>query len=277
MTRKANQDTNMNNIQDYFAIDDKTYQTNNIVVFDFDDSKSAQFIQEFVIPYRQSYYSDEDLDYEVNEGINTREKAIENKLPTTPNLRSGEFSEILMFFLSCKVLCSDANVTPIKWRWKEHRDAPCHLTDIALLKCNNSENPSTEDYFFSMEVKSAATPIGNRSKESRFNDAIEGALKDKTSRVGKMVAYLTTKYSKERNAEAAKIAKRFDDGTTVQYQRRFSAAVVSERNSLQYHIANIVASNKAKADTEHIALFAVPMQDLKTIYETMYNITPKQG
>ena len=134
----------MDNIQKYFTVDNKTYQKDNIVVFDFDDSKSTLFIQDFVIPFRQSYYSDEDLDYEVNNGINTRDKAIENKLPTTPSLKSGEFCEILMFFLSCKVLHSDANVTPIKWRWKEHRDAPCHLTDIALLKCNNSENNCDE-------------------------------------------------------------------------------------------------------------------------------------
>jgi len=264
-------------MQKYFTKDDITYQADNIVVFDFDDSKSAQFIQDFIIPFRQSYYSDEDLAYEVDERINTREKAIENKLPTTPSLKSGEFCEILMFFLSCNVLCPEANIKPIKWRWKENRDQPCHLADIALLKCNDSANPSTEDYFFTMEVKSAATPIGDKSNNSRFNDAIEGALKDKISRVGKMVAYLTTKYSKERNAYAAKIAKRFEDGTTVQYQRKFSAAVVSERQSLQYHIKNISTSNKTKASSEKIALFAVPMHDLRTKYETMYNLTPKQG
>lgn len=267
----------MNIIENYFKIDNTTYKSDNIVIFDFIDSRASQFIRDFVIPFRQSYYSDADLSFEIDNKINTREEAIRNKLPTNPSLKSGEFSEILMFFLSHKVICPDANVIPIKWQWKEHRDAPCHLTDIVLLKCDDSSNPSTEDYLFSMEVKSAAKPIGNKSKDSKFNSAINGAMKDKISRVGKMVAYLTTHFSKERNVESAKKANRFADGTTVQYKIKFSAAVVSERNSLQYHIANIVSSNKNTAHKEQIALFAVPMQNMKEMYEKIYNITPKLG
>lgn len=267
----------MKRLDTYFRKDAKTYQNKGIIVFDFDDTKSNEFIQNYIIPFRQSYVSDEDLDYEVDNGINTRKDAIENKLPTSPQLKSGEFSEILMFFLACKFICPDANITPIKWHWKEHRDAPCHLTDIMLLKCADKDNPHATDYVCSIEVKSSATPIGPRSNASRMNEAIEGAIKDKNSRIGKMIAYLTTKYAKDRKADMAKLVKRFDDGTTVHYDRHISAAIIVERNSMQYHIKNITAANLVKAQTEQIALFAVPLRELKQMYENLYSITPTKG
>ena len=63
----------------YFRKDSTTYLRQGIVIFDFDDSKSEEFVEDYIIPFRQSYISDEDLDYEIDNGINTRKNAIENK------------------------------------------------------------------------------------------------------------------------------------------------------------------------------------------------------
>lgn len=259
----------------YFREDSATYRSQGIIIFDFDDVKSVEFIQDYIIPFRRSYLSDEDLNYEVNNSINIRKDAIENKLPTLPHLKSGEFGEILMFFLARTFICTDANIAPVKWQWKEHRDAPCHLTDIMLLKCTDSTTPLTTDYVHSIEVKAGATPIG--PNKSRMNDAIEGAHKDKESRIGKMIAYLTTKYAKDRNAEMAKLVKRFDDSTTVHFDRHISAAIVVERDSIPHHIKNISEQSLAQAQKDGIALFAVPIKQLKQMYEQLYDITPIKG
>ncbi len=261
----------------YFREDSATYRSQGIIIFDFDDAKSKEFVEDYIIPFRRSYLSDEDLDYEVDSEINIREDAIANKLPTLPHLKSGEFGEILMFFLACAFICPDANIAPVKWQWKEHRDAPCHLTDIMLLKCTDSTTPQPPDYVYSIEVKAGATPINPRSDKSRMNDTIKGAHKDKESRIGKMIAYLTTKYAKDRNAEMAKLIKRFDDGTTVHFDRRISAAIVVERDSMPYHIKNITAASLNQAKTDRMALFAVPLRQLKQTYERLYDITPVKG
>lgn len=267
----------MANIQSFFSVDSVTYKDKGIVVFDFDDSRSKEFVDSFVVPFRKSYISNVDLEYEVECGINDKHGAIENKLPTTSYLKAGEFSEILFFMLVCLMICPDSNVKPIKWRWKENRDTPCHLTDIMVMRCDDYSNPQETDYVFTSEVKSAATPISSRSSQSRMNDAIEGALKDKDSRIGKMVAYLTTHYAKDRNKEMALRVKRFDDSTTTAYDRKISAVVVSERESLDYHIRNISPENLLRSHNEQIALFAVPMEKLKDIYEQLYAITPIKG
>ena len=261
----------------YFRKDSTTYLRQGIVIFDFDDSKSEEFVEDYIIPFRQSYISDEDLDYEIDNGINTRKNAIENKLPTFSYLQSGEFGEILMFFLASTFICPDANITPVKWQWKEHQDAPCHLTDVMFLKCENSTTPSSADYIYSIEVKTGATPIGSKSGKSRMNDAIQDAYKDKESRIGKMIAYLTTKYVKDRNSTMAKLVKRFDDATTVHFDRHISAAIVVEKDSISYHIKNILKENLTQAQKDGIALFAVPIKQLKQMYERLYSITPIKG
>lgn len=266
----------MNRLNSFFKIDQNTYKDKGIIVFDFDDSRSNDFIANFVIPFRQSYISDELLNMEVSCGVNTRGEAISNRLPEVKYLQSGEFCEILTFFIAKMFVCPDANIRPVKWRWKETKDQPCHLTDVVLMRYEEN-NPQPTDYIFSSEVKSAATPIGDRLKESRMNEAIEGALKDKNSRIGKMVAYLTTQYMRDSNPAMAKVVKRFADSTTISYERRISAFVVSERDSLKNHIKNITADNMNKVTTNKIALFAVPIKNLKAIYEQLYAITPTQG
>lgn len=277
MSKIANLEYNIMELNRYFREDFETYRSQGIVIFDFYEAKSEEFVEDYIIPFRQSYVSDDDLNYEINNGINLRKDAIENKLPSLPHLKSGEFGEILMFFLARTFICPDANIAPVKWQWKEHRDAPCHLTDIMLLKCTNSIAPQPTDYVYSIEVKAGATPISPRSNKSKMNDAIKGAHKDKESRIGKMIAYLTTKYAKERNVEMAKLVKRFDDGTTVHFDRRISAAIIVERESIPYHIKNISEQSLAQAQKDEIALFAVPMNQLKRMYEQLYDIVPIKG
>ena len=263
-------------VHSFFTIDTDTYKDKGITVFDFDDSRSNDFIANFVIPFRQSYVSDELLKSEVDNGINTREVAISNRLPELPRLKSGEFGEILVFFLSQMFVCPDSNIRPIKWRWKETKDQPCHLTDIVLMKYE-TDNPQPTDYIFSSEVKTSAKRIGERTSVSKMNEAIDGALKDKNSRIGKMIAYLTTQYMRDRNPEMAKVVKRFGDSTTISYERRISAIVVSERDSLKNHIKNITTDNMKMAINEQIALFAIPIKNLKSIYEELYTISPTKG
>lgn len=77
-------------IQSFFTIDKDTYKDKGISVFDFDDSRAHEFVERFVVPFRKSYISDDDLDFEVDNSINTREDAIGNKLPTTAQLKAGE-------------------------------------------------------------------------------------------------------------------------------------------------------------------------------------------
>ncbi len=267
----------MADITKYFTENKNTYKKQGIVVFDFDDTKAEDFITDCIIPFRNAYISDEILNRSVDNNISTREEAIGDILPTEAKIKSGEFGEILMCYLAQKFLAPAANIVPLKWRWKENRDQPSHLTDVILLKCAYANNPQTTDYIYTVEVKSAATPIKQGSPKSPINDAIEDALKDKNGRTAKTIIYLRQQYINREEIDNAKKTKRFEDGVSVTYNRFINAAIVVEKNSLPHHTDSLTEESKKTMKTENIGLFAVPLNNLKKIYENLYSRIPKEG
>lgn len=259
------------NIARFFDIDDTTYAAKGVVVYKFKDELLDEFVSEFLLPFRQAYITDEELAEGVAENVwADKSEGISMYIPTKPNLKSGEFSEILLFYLSLCFRCNDVNVAPLKWRWKENQDMPCHLTDIILIKCDDENNPTTDDYLYFVESKGKAIALPAGSTDSVMNAAIEGAEKDRVSRAGKTVAYLVTKYTKEKAFDMARKVKRFDDSVDMDYQRFSNAAIVVEKNSLNQHIVNITTDNLDKARKNYISLFAVPVENMKAVYERMY-------
>ena len=258
-------------ISRYFTIDNTTYSDIGLVVYVFNDDLLDEFVLEFITPFRQAYISEEELNEGVAENVWADEaEGISMHIPTKANLRSGEFAEILLYYISLLMLCPDANVAPLKWRWKENQDMPCHLTDIVLIKCDDEKNPKTTDYLFFVESKGKAVAPNKNSTESVMNAAIEGAMNDSVSRAGKTVTYLITKYTKEKAYDKARKVRRFKDSVDVDYQRYSNAAIVVEKDTLANHISNITAENLKKAANNSISLFAVPISGMKTVYESIY-------
>lgn len=256
----------------FFDLDDTTYADKGVTVYQFKDELIDVFVSEFVMPFRQSYISNEELDAGIAEKVwENREEGTRMKIPTKPNLKSGEFAEILLYFLSQCLRCTDVNIAPLKWRWKENQDMPCHLTDIVLAKCDDEKNPTTEDYLYFVESKAKAKPLPNNSNVSVMNDAIVGAVNDSVSRAGKTVTYLIAKYVHDKEYDMARKIGRFKDSTEVSYQRFSNAAIVVEKTDLYKHITNITADNLKAAQRNQISMFAVPIADLKAVYERMYD------
>lgn len=255
-----------------FVVDKDTYQDKGIIIYDFNDGLLDKFVKDFLTPFRQSYISDEDLESGLmNDVWDKRSEAIGEQIPTTPSLRSGEFSEILLYFLSIHFNCPDANVAPLKWRWKENQDMACHLSDIVLLKCADEKNPSEDDYMYVVESKGRAKVLSYKDKTSVMNAGIDGALKDYVSRAGKMVAYMRSKYNHDHQYALAKKVKRFGNSVDVDYKKSFSAAIVVDRASLKIHVANINPAKLVKAHAKGIALIAVPIDDMRKVYNRMFN------
>lgn len=258
-------------ISKYFKLDRSKRTSHGILIYDFDDSLTAQFIDDCLIPFRQSYISDENLERNIAAlgDLTTRTEEIKSVLPTKPNLKSGDFGEILSYAIS-SYIHPDTNLRPLKWRWKESNDSPCHFTDIVLLRCDDYTNPDTSDFLVAVESKSGAT--APRKTESRINDAISGATKDITSRFSKTISYLMAKYKNERDFESVKIARRFSDCIAVPFGKHFKAIAIIDKDHITTHINNI--SNDLLTTYPQIEVYAVPMKDLKSIYESIYSNIP---
>ena len=258
------------NIDKYFTLDITTYAANSISIYNFDDSLVNQFINDCLIPFRQAYISDHELADNIAHMGSSRADEIASVLPAKPYLKSGDFGEILSFYLVSHIH-SDANIKPLKWRWKEYKDSPCHLTDVVLLKCLDYEAPSTDDYLVSVESKSMAT-APPKATSCSINDAIIGAVKDNTSRFSKTITYLMAKYKKERDFESAKFAQRFSDSITVPYQKHINAIAIINRDHYATHISNIDLG--LRNANSNIAVYVIPIKDLKTVYEQIFASIP---
>lgn len=259
------------NISKYFKLDRSKEVSHGILIYDFDDNLAPLFINDCLIPFRRSYISDKGLEQNISNlgNMTTRKDEIEVVLPTLPQLKSGDFGEILSYAIT-SYIHPETNLRPLKWRWKEHRDSPCHLTDIVLLCCSDYNNPKTSDFLVAVESKSGATKPSRVA--SRINDAIEGAAKDIHSRFSKTIAYLMAKYKNECDFEAVKIARRFSDCITVPFGKHFKAIAIVDKAHIATHINNI--SNDLLTKYPQIEVYAVPMKDLKSIYESIYSNIP---
>lgn len=258
-------------LSSFFKQDATTYKARNIVLYKFDDSRSAEFIKECLVPFRLAYISDKDLDYNVSiDG--TRAEEIKKLLPTKPNLKSGDFGEILTFYVAQKLIYPDSNFHPLKWRWKEGADSPCHFTDIVFFKRVDSDPPRKDDYVATFEVKCGAT-IPAKGK-SRIEDSIIGAAKDADGRLAKTLLYFEKHYKQDKNEEDFKCVKRFENAATAPYNTFISAVAIVEKVHLDTHINNITKEAKSMMTKRHIAVVVMPIAKLKDIYEEVYRKIP---
>lgn len=258
-------------ISRFFIEDKDCYKDKDITVYQFRNELVDDFVREFLVPFRRAYISDEDLNSGMENNVwDTKEEAIAEQIPTKANLKSGEFAEILMYFLATHFHCPDANVKPLKWLWKENQDMPCHLSDIVLLKCEDENNPSENDYMYLLESKARAAVLSEGNTTSSMNAGIDGALKDRVSRSGKLVAYMRSKFNHDKQFDMARKVKRFGNSVDVDYKKMYNAAIVVESASLNKHIENIKPENLKKAKDKEIRLIAVPLSGMKQVYERIY-------
>lgn len=271
----------MFDILSFFTEDITTYSASKIVMYVFNEARTDEFIHNSLDFYRQAYISDDKLSKNVAEMGTTRSEEIKEVLPTEAIIQSGEFAEILTFMLF-NALYPEYNVAPLRWRWKEEKNRAVHFADIMLLSCPDEKHPKDTDKIMTVEVKARATRPCKR--ESSINNAIVGALKDIVSREGKTLSFLLQMYKRDQQFDMARKVKRFEDAVAHSYQTQHNAmAIVDSSYMDEFHIGNLDSTlitkieefNKKNVKTNHsMAVFVIPMDNLKSKYEHLYNDIP---
>lgn len=225
-----------------------------------------EFLDKLPIEYRKCYITDEQLVASVRD-LNMYYSDIlkDHYLPDPGNVMSGEFGEILSYFLLKERYLPENELDgPKKWRWKDDRNHAIQKTDIILFEYGT--NPSSNDLLVSAEVKSKATK--NNSYDP-IKNAVAGAHDDFVSRLSTSLAWLKSRYVKERNGEQVARVERFLDPVTHgTYHKHFKAVVVIDDALLADEIArdrDLLAEFDA-----HFEILLVSIQGLKTAYEQTY-------
>lgn len=263
----------MRDISKYFPKENIRSIEHGIVLYEFDDARTEEFIQEMLQPIREAFVSDTQIDKEIVYK-HTRDKVIRSHFPTAPELKSADFGEALTYYFARWFFDPKPNVCPMKLRFRDDYDKPTPRTDVMLFYVPDPTVHSEDDVMYSIEIKSRAT---TPSTESAINNAILDANKDKTSRAAETIPYLLNRISAiGEPLEMYEGVERFAHPYEETYKKSYNAVAVVEKADLQKHIENIAPETIEKLSTEYagINIFCLPIAQMQQIYEKMYELMP---
>ncbi len=256
----------MANLISYFTKNDALSASEGLEIYDF-TGDSVAFTRDCVQRFREAYISDEKLGRIVAKSKKTtRKEAIERRLPKLIQNIAGDFGEILSYYLWTETFATDANIRPLKMRWKEHPDMPSHLVDVILLKRVDEDNASPDDKMYTIESKVWTSRMGRG--HSSLTNALNGAVKDRVERAAKTIPYLVIQYERDDEYDLADQVQRFGDPVNDPYIKQHFAIAIVESNQASIHIGNF--DKALQAANANIPVYLLPIANLKTIYKTLF-------
>ena len=282
----------MEAISVFFKIDTNLYPRSGLSFYVFDDSLKDNFVKDCLIPFRQAYITDPKLSYIISKYKTKREDEIKSQLPNKGDVMSGDFGEILSFYLACQIWSPTANVFPMKWRFKDKKKAPSHYTDIMLFELQNPSDPnnaSVNDALYTYEVKTRATkltntiyPVHKRKSFVTYKDgklectileAVFDANKDAVERAAETIPYLELRCKEEDYEELYYQIHRFSDAVSTTYRKEHNAVAIVDGDILAEQMSRM--PNDLLAQHPNVKnVYCLPIKELKSLYERVYNEIP---
>ena len=235
-------------ISDYFNFDRSLYPASGLCFYVFDNTKAASFVQDCLVPFREAYIATDKLNHIVSHFPTTRKEAISRRLPRKGNVMSGDFGEILSFYMACQIWSPSVNVIPMKWRFKDSKKDASKYTDVILFELHDADNPSVDDAMFTYEVKTCATGLGDgiykvhvkpsykNYKDGKLEctiiEAVFDANKDAVERAAETIPYLLTRCEDEDLYDLYKQIYRFREAEKTTYNKEYNAVAIVDSTTL---------------------------------------------
>lgn len=276
----------------YFSINSSLYPQSGLQFYVFDNNKADSFVADCLVPFREAYIANDDVDRVVNDFSKTREDVIQRRLPEKGKVMSGDFGEILTFYLASQIWSPSANVLPMKWRFKDKKTAASNYTDIMLFELKDESNPSVDDALYTYEVKTRATNLPNEvypthkkkafvtykdgKLECTFIEAVVDANKDAVERAAETIPYLLTRCEDLGLKDLHAKINRFSNPVNMTYRKEYNAVAVIDNSTLSEQM-NRLPADLLSSHPNVGRVFCVPMDNLKEIYEKIYEEMPKNS
>lgn len=276
----------------YFTINSSLYPQSGLQFYVFDSNKANSFVADCLVPFREAYIANDDVDRISNDFSKTREDVIQRRLPEKGKVMSGDFGEILTFYLASQIWSPSANVLPMKWRFKDKKTAASNYTDIMLFELKDESIPSVDDALYTYEVKTRATNLPNEvypthkkkafvtykdgKLECTFIEAVVDANKDAVERAAETIPYLLTRCEDLGLTELHAKINRFSNPVNKTYRKEYNAVAVIDSSTLSEQM-NRLPADLLSSHPNVGRVFCVPMDNLKEIYEKIYEEMPKNS
>lgn len=214
---------------------------------------------------RRCYISDEQLAARAEATHSTPAEILAALLPDPGAVMSGDFGEIVSYIYLASQEQATAVIGPKRWRLKQDRTKPAPFSDVVQLILPQWPNKTADDRVVCGEVKAKATagaftPIAN---------AIEGSLKDSTSRLSRTLVWLRERRLLEDfGTVTIDQLNRFINATEFSpYTRQFHAIAVICSNLIDGELAALVPDNIPQG----CALAVISIPNLQNTYTTVYH------
>lgn len=255
-------------------------QNSTFTIWELRDAEWDLFAKKLPKEFKCCYITDKDLELRIKNFKSSKAKEFAEILPSVGSIKSGDFGEMLAFFLFKEKLKKYKLDGPKKWQWKQEKNVAAPYTDVILFAVKEFSKPSINDRIVAVESKMKATSAKDYHP---IQNAIEGAEKDYISRIANSLSWLRKKFKDESlkvDAPVAKLRRR------IQIIERFLHAETlgrykKELKAVAFLDKRLVAAETSKTITLPTAngiklqTIVVSIKDLKLMYEQIYNEIPK--
>lgn len=242
----------------YFIFDNRKYSH-----YAFDTSKLTNLLRDLPTAMRNCYVEDSAIKKSITSSINA-ETVIKTYIPTKPHIKSGEFGEIIAFYMLLEKYLPTSLTGVKKWFFKPDKNKAAFYSDIVLYYCGDA--PSNTDLLVSAEVKTKAV----RNSNNKIQEAVKGAEEDYVSRLADTLAFLKDKSIQSGDEKNIKNIERFQhsiEDDMGPYQKHTKAIVMIDGDLCDDEIRKKVVFEH-KIDNFEILIICI--ENLKTVYETVY-------
>ena len=250
-----------------------------IVLLTLKDQEWSEFISKLPSEYRECYIPENELLSRIENFSSTKQKELAEILPSVGNIQSGDFGEILSYFITKERHIQHRADGPRKWRWKQEKNVAAPYSDVILFSLKEKGKPSSEDLLISVESKMKAT--ANNSYHP-IQNAIDGSQKDYVSRIATSLSWLRKKYKEESFKVTAQVEQlkeivgmieRFIDSVNIgEYSKQLKAVAFVDKSFCANEISKSISIPPLNGT--NIEIMVISVKDLKKAYESVFTEIP---
>lgn len=236
--------------------------TANHILYRLKAGEWDNLIGKLHVDFRKCYITDKALgELSKERGITKSDFLLKYVVPDEPVIKSGDFGEMLCYHVLIENFENKGLLlfAPKKWRWKDNRNVAAPGADAIFFHVSNPKKPTKKDMLVTIESKMKAV----KSKKHRIQDAVEGATKDKKTRMAKTLSWLEEKYARHGAEEKRKLIERFKDPASFgDFQKQFKAIALMDSDF------EADETGKPIANTENVTVIVFSIDELQRAYET---------
>lgn len=233
---------------------------NGFIIYRLKDAEWQNFLNKLPTDFRVSYIIDSELKVLAGKnGLSKSEFLEKFILPDDGKIKSGDFGEMLSYFAVIENFDKKRIILngPRKWRWKDRNKAALY-SDSVLFHISDPKKYSKKDLLITVESKMKA----EKSKKHRIQEAIDGAVVDKLSRLSKTLIWLEEKYAKLGKPKQRMLVERFKDPATYgSFLTRHKAIAILDKNFEIDELSKTIKNNHG------ITVIVFSINELKEAYE----------